>query len=221
MWKTRGGKKMKVILIICGFVFFFAFVFLILLLTVIKDQEEIEERLEETKEPELEEKKEPGLVLGKDERIIKGLRVRDNMCYTISLDGTVRRYYYGKIIIIKPNASGHIAIGRDANRVYLTVPRLLLENFTDQEPKKYVLHRDGNKKNNSLDNLYFSDKPYSTKKRVLAIDENGGVIKRYDSIREAANALGLTNYKISTHLYTGEPIKGITYVYEDEYEDKD
>ena len=44
--------------------------------------------------------------------------------------------------------------------------KLLLENFTDYEPKKFVVFKDGNPENYSLDNLKYSDHKYKIKNAV-------------------------------------------------------
>lgn len=107
---------------------------------------------------------------------------------------------------VKSNGYLHLGLTDGEKRIYPTVHRLLALSFIPN-PKNYkcVNHIDGNKLNNSLENLewvshkansqhaYTIDKNFSNSngrnKRINQYDLNNNFIKQYTSATDAANSL--------------------------------
>lgn len=130
--------------------------------------------------------------------------------YDVSNTGKVRKHTQKRTRLMKPRrtASGHTFIGLTANGVQKahTIAKLVLE--ATGTPKKgykanYILHLDGDRTNNRLDNLRWANKKTSTRYRRSYIRESQlkdcttrPVIEMndkrlYKSIMDAARAYGI------------------------------
>ena len=82
--------------------------------------------------------------------------IPQNPKYEINTDGEVR--YIGKEKPLKVRLSRGqplVTLSEDKGTKHYAVHRLMYETFMDQSPGKvYIKHRDKNKLNNKLDNLY-------------------------------------------------------------------
>jgi hypothetical protein len=143
----------------------------------------------------------------------------DNCNYEISTLGRVRHKNSGKVLTPKKHTGGYhqvsfYVLGTSKTKYYF-VHRLMAQTFLYKEDDKpMVLHRDGNKENNKLDNLFYGTKRdskeiseklgrhtckgethYSAKK---VIDISTGKI--YGTIKEAALNLGFERTGIERKL---------------------
>ena len=96
-------------------------------------------------------------------------------CYEISNTGIVRRKVKGKhnrVGIIKPSKKGRyhsVSLQTEKGEKTFTVHRLVCEAFHGESKGRYALHRDDNRSNNTVDNLY-----WGTQKENLADRKRNG-----------------------------------------------
>lgn len=124
--------------------------------------------------------------------------------YEISNEGRLKSLHFGKEIFrkSKPTKQGYIrfALCKKGKQFIFLAHRLVAEAFIENnEGKKFVNHKDEDKKNNKVENLewvsHFENCNFGTRgtriskalsKEVLKIDDNGKEIEKYKSISEAS-----------------------------------
>lgn len=89
----------------------------------------------------------------------------------------------------------HDGVASRVSVAYL-VARAFLPNL---EMRPYVLHKDGNGKNNRVENLEWSERRDArwVRRPVLAYRADGTLVGRFDSIGEAAERLGVSRSSVS------------------------
>lgn len=108
-----------------------------------------------------------------------------------------------------------------------TISRLVVQQYiSNPENKEYVLHIDGNKLNDNVENLKWatkkeisesSNKDTSHPRRVIQKNTNGEILQTYNSVTEAGEAHGLSRYAISKAcLKINKTSGGFIWDYEDE-----
>lgn len=147
--------------------------------------------------------------------------------YEVSADGRVRtvphvtnghtvRQRYLKIAAYNSQRYAAVRLYKDGKPKDYKVHRLVAKAFVpNPKNKPQVNHIDGNKLNNSASNLEWCTQAENnrhaidnglqrpeiaidaTRKAVLQIDKDGNVIRRWRSMTDAANALGLQVSNIS------------------------
>ena len=127
--------------------------------------------------------------------------------YQVSSNGNVRNKVTGQIV--KPSTSGnylHVELRYGINK-HCSVHRLVAEAFIDN-PFGFpcVNHKDENKENNNVENLEWCTYQYNCKygmgslarnSRVIQYEMNGNAIKIWDSMKEAAEVVGVKYQSIS------------------------
>ena len=117
----------------------------------------------------------------------------------------------------------------DGKKKYVRVHRLIAETLLpNKDNLSMVNHKDGNKLNNSLDNLEWCTNAYNTKDaydkglykstyrcRIQAIHKESGAIQKFDSIRSCSKELGI-NRKTLTNILKCQK-KTNNYEYEFKY----
>lgn len=143
--------------------------------------------------------------------------------YEVSNMGRVKSLHRPQSIILKQNtdSGGYMIVNLSKNGTYntKTVHRLVATAFI-RNPNNYgvVNHKDGNKKNNAVDNLEWCTQRYNMKhayrnglinvdihKKSIILYKRYG---KYDSITEAAESLGIERGSLSTAIRTNSPIHG-------------
>ena len=149
--------------------------------------------------------------------------------YEVSNMGRVKSFHRHQIIIRKQRVdhSGYmrVCLNKDGTCNTKLVHRLVAIAFI-QNPNNYeiVNHKDGNKKNNAVDNLEWCTQSYNIKhayhNRLMNRDKQKKTVilyKRYGeygSITEAADALGLTPGSLSKAIHRNSSIHGFIGVIE-------
>lgn len=110
-----------------------------------------------------------------------------------------------RILNVQTQTQGYsqIVLSKNGDRKTFRVNVLVAKLFVENPFKKtYVNHIDGNKNNNRADNLewvtakenivhaYKSGLLKHYKRKVLQLDENGNVLKKFNSLKEAAEYVG-------------------------------
>ena len=132
--------------------------------------------------------------------------------YEVSNMGRVKSLYCGKTRILKQdtNQGGYMVVDLHKNRTSnrKLVHRLVATAFIrNSNSYKIINHKDGNKKNNTIDNLEWCTWSYNTKHAYHNGLMNSEALKKsvilykrcgeYKSITEAAKALGVTQQRLS------------------------
>lgn len=149
--------------------------------------------------------------------------------YEVSNMGRVKSLHASKDIILKQctRSGGYAGINlhKDGTCNYKLVHRLVATAFI-RNPNNYecVNHKDGNKKNNTVDNLEWCTSSYNTKHAyrngLINTDEQKKsviVYKRYGeykSITEASEALGIAPGSLSSAIHKNQSINGFIGVIE-------
>lgn len=141
--------------------------------------------------------------------------ITDYPNYTISDSGELRNKQ-GLLLKFKYGASGHYRVGLRNNtgkqHTYF-VHRIVANEFLPKiHGKTFINHKDGNKLNNSVDNLEWCTaqencqhawdnnlvlNPTKPKKKVEQYSLNGEYIATYNSLNEARRETGIDNSCIS------------------------
>lgn len=140
------------------------------------------------------------------------VRSLDRLCEHI--DGR-KRHLKGKILKLLPNGKGYLMVSLHKNNlaIQVQVHYLVLQTFKpNPDPKIYteINHIDENKRNNYLNNLEWCTRQYnntygtkiertakSHQKPVILLDLQRNFIKKFDSVKDAAEFLGCTPRNIS------------------------
>lgn len=149
--------------------------------------------------------------------------------YEVSNMGRVKSLHYGKRRILKqsvlPNGYMKVVLNKDGTANMKTVHRLVATAFI-RNPNNYgvVNHKDGNKKNNTVDNLEWCTRSYNTKhayhNRLMSADSCKKSIilykkyGEYESITEASEALGVAFGSLSRAIRKSQSINGFIGVIE-------
>jgi hypothetical protein len=134
--------------------------------------------------------------------------------YEISNHGDVKRLDTGKLISRKVEKNGYVRVHLSKNgkaESILLHRAVALAFVPNRNPKafKTVNHIDENKQNNSASNLEWCDMSYQNrygrgaetrneakKRAVIQLDMDGEFVKKWGSIKEAAESLGLNSSSI-------------------------
>ena len=112
--------------------------------------------------------------------------------YEISNNGKIRNKKTGKILRPTTDKNGNeiVFLYDDGKKCKRNVHRLVAETYLPGDINDLrVKHIDGNKQNNSVDNLKLVNK-----KKKIKVLETGGV---YDSITECSKAIGISEATVS------------------------
>ena len=149
--------------------------------------------------------------------------------YEVSNMGRVKSLYYGKDIILKQGMdhNGYMVLGlskdgtRSTKKVHRLVATAFIRNTNNYE---VVNHKNGNKKDNTVDNLEWCTSSYNIKhayhNRLMNTDaQKKSVILykkygEYKSITEAAEALGVNKWGLSRAIHKSQSINGFIGVIE-------
>lgn len=148
--------------------------------------------------------------------------------YEVSNMGRVRSLYYGKSRILKQGVDCHgymhVCLSKDGTCNTKRVHRLVATAFI-QNPDNYecVNHKDGNKKNNTVDNLEWCTISYNTKHAYHNGLINTGTRRKksiilykrygeYKSVTEAAETLGVAPRSLSRAIHKNSSIHGFVAV---------
>lgn len=140
--------------------------------------------------------------------------------YDISNLGNVRSKNYGKYKILKPGIykgktnRGYSSVSLSKNDYSKTfrIHKLVAEHFLEKVTNKPCInHIDGNKTNNSVNNLEYCSYKENTKhamennlmgyKEIKQYDKNMNFIKKYNSLREASRTTNIKESNISFCAY--------------------
>ena len=127
--------------------------------------------------------------------------------YQASENGLIKNINTGKILNQRTFPDGNSAIGicKNGNVHTLRIHRLVAAAFIPNEQGyKYVVHKDGNNKNNSVGNLEWSNsngkyrKPSPERKgrSVIQLDKNRNIIKKWESAAKVQKELGINRLVI-------------------------
>lgn len=94
-----------------------------------------------------------------------------------------------------------IKVSKSGDKKYILLPRVVMEAFRPEEAKKNVKHKDGDFRNNRLDNLEFIKKdkvrqkrpPHRNRKAVYCVE----LVRTFSSTLEAAQLTGVNRMAIS------------------------
>ena len=155
--------------------------------------------------------------------------------YEVSSSGLVRNAYTKELLALQLN-NGYLCVKlrHDNERKQRSVHRLVIESFlnTKIDEAMVVNHIDGNKQNNALGNLEIVTQSENvlhalsvskTRKTtcVIQYDSNNVEVARYDSIRSAASAVGVSAANISNVLNGSQKTcLGFKWVRESDAKDK-
>lgn len=117
--------------------------------------------------------------------------------YEVSNDGNIRNLKTGKILKGSTDSQGYKTVSVRINDKQKTkkVHRLVADAFLEEDIRGIrVSHKDGNKRNNKIDNLEIGKGVINTNKKKIKIIETGEV---FDSVSECSRATGLNRSSIS------------------------
>ena len=126
--------------------------------------------------------------------------------YKVSKDGEVFSLFYNRLMDKQGKGDYETLrlVNDDGERKSMKVHRLVALAFHENpDNKRVVNHKDKEKKNNKKDNLEWNTDSEnvlhamdngldSRRKKVIQYDKDGSEIRRYKSVVEAANAMGVT-----------------------------
>ena len=130
--------------------------------------------------------------------------------YECSSEGLIRNKKTKKVLKgnIKKNGYIEYELYTANTHVYMLGHRLIARTFLDNpQGYKQINHKDGNKTNNSVDNLEWCDSSYnnthayllglndheSLKVSIYQLDKNYRIVRVYESISEAKKITGIAN----------------------------
>lgn len=126
--------------------------------------------------------------------------------YIVTSDGEIYSLLKNKILSGYVNKDGYLVV--DLQGIKHLMHRIVAECFIQNENNKpYVNHKDGNKLNNSLDNLEWCTPSENTNHalksgfikctKIIQLSLDGKFIKEYDSMQEASKQTGIKQGNIS------------------------
>ena len=139
-----------------------------------------------------------------------------------------RQFKKGQVIIPNLNKNGYLqfALNKSSKRKMVYIHIIVAETFIENKNKyKTVNHKDGNKLNNSVDNLewcsYSQNNTHAYKslnrkianegaipKPVYIIDTFEKTLLYYQSITKASNAIKLSHTQINRYIHSNKKWKG-------------
>lgn len=135
-----------------------------------------------------------------------------NNLYIVNEDGEIANKNTGYLLKGSPR-NGYLRVQLNDKKMY-SIHRLIYETFVGPIPDDmYIDHIDGNRANNSLDNLRLVNQSenmigamkngHSGQIPVLQIDKQGNFIQEFPTIQAAADAVGRTHAAIRTAILRG------------------
>ena len=137
--------------------------------------------------------------------------------YSVSNEGAIYSHSKGDFKKINQRKDGYMVttLYKDGKNKNVYLHRLVIEHFSNESPKDTVNHKDGNKANNTINNLEWatyaennnhaitfglnSSEHKRNKKgsiKVSQYDKDGNLINTYPSMREAERQTGVTATEI-------------------------
>jgi hypothetical protein len=128
----------------------------------------------------------------------------ENSLYYINKKGQVFNSKTGRTLV-GSSRNGYLRV--TINGKIYSIHRLVWENYKGEIPEGMVIdHIDGNRSNNNIENLRCVSQSENIKNSyqsgrngtvgVIQLDKDGNEIKRYSTIQEAADAMGVTHSAI-------------------------
>jgi hypothetical protein len=124
--------------------------------------------------------------------------------YKVNKNGDVINEYNKKIKFSIKNNYYKVGLCKNKKRQSKSVHRVVYESFNPQidlSRETLINHKDENRQNNNLENLeilnHKQNVTYSLGKKVAQLDNDGQIIKIFDSISEATKYLNKTGSAIS------------------------
>lgn len=149
--------------------------------------------------------------------------IKDFESYKVSSDGRVVNSS-GKLLLQKPNKKGYLKVwlyNKAVKHKQFFVHRLVAQAFIPNlENFPMINHKDGNRKNNKIDNLEWCDNAYNQRYsralKVIQYDINGILLKTWDALSDIERELGISTTNISKcckgHIKT---LNGFIFLYKD------
>lgn len=154
-------------------------------------------------------------------------KIRSLDRYVIEKSGK-KQFRSGQIIVPRLNKNGYLqfALNKDSKRKMAYVHIIVANTFIDNPfDLKTVNHKDGNKLNNSIENLewnsYSENNTHSyrelqrsiadegaTPKTVYIIDTVEKKLQYYSSITETSKVIGLSHTQINRYIHSNNKWKG-------------
>lgn len=136
--------------------------------------------------------------------------IKDAWEHYVSNQGDVANNRKGKMRILKQSttsrSTGDPTVTIDGRQ--RMVSKLVWETFVGKVDRKHVVrHRDGNKTNNHLENLYLCSKLEISSYRgtgVIFVDNKTGEARYFKNINEASEVLGITRHNLWANMYNRE-----------------
>lgn len=122
--------------------------------------------------------------------------------YMVSDYGRIRNTWSGRVMETKQSS---IAFYVNGVKTYRQLSRVVYGTFYgfDKIDGKYVRHKNGDTKDNRLDNLYLSETMQEVRKKNSLSVYLPGIGQEFRSIRECARAIGVSPAAISKALSKG------------------
>lgn len=134
--------------------------------------------------------------------------------YEISSFGRIRNKKTGHIKTTSENSSGYyeVTLWKNNKNTKLSVRRLVSENFLKNEKdKKFLINIDGNKENNKLNNLIFSDTCDTYNIRIdhkIEQHDEFGLINIWDSFKNIISIMDITYKELNNSCVKNEKACG-------------
>lgn len=157
-----------------------------------------------------------------DREVWKTIKEFDN--YQVSSFGQVRSKITGKIKKPQMHHDGYfiVVLYKNTSRKTIKIHRLVAEYFMkDIEKKKWLVHNDGDKKNNRADNLRYSDyQPIFNirlEHKIEQVQKDGKIVKIWDNYKDVMNNLNVSYMDLNHACNYGDVLLGFNWkVYKEE-----